>query len=255
MVQEKFDLSGRIALVNGASRGIGEAIALGLADAGAHVICTSRKLESCQKVADKIIANGGSAEAHICHAGDMASISTLLEDIKSKHKKLDILVNNGATNPYYGPSAETPEWAFDKTIDVNLKGPFYLCAGAVPLMREAGGGSIINVASINAIQPGQWQGIYSITKAALVSLSNSFAKEYAAEGIRCNSILPGFTDTQMTAVFKKDKETLDNLLKGNVPMNRMAQPDEMVGAVLYLASDASSYTTGSQITIDGGYLL
>ena len=255
MVQEKFDLTGKIALVNGASRGIGEAIAFGLAQAGAHVICTSRKLETCQKVADEIIKTGGSAEAHICHAGEMESISSLLEHVKSKHAKLDILVNNGATNPYYGPVAETPEWAFDKTMDVNLKGPFYLSAGAVELMRKAGGGSIINIASINSIVPGQWQGVYSITKAALVSLSNSFAKEYAGDGIRCNSILPGFTDTKMTAVFKQDEKALDGLLKGNVPMNRMAQPDEMVGAVLYLASDAASYTTGSQITIDGGYLL
>ncbi|MCF6292777.1 MAG: glucose 1-dehydrogenase [Robiginitomaculum sp.] len=250
-----IDLTGRIALVNGASRGIGEAIAISLAAAGAEVICTSRKLDSCQVVVDKIIANGGKASAMICHAGEMTSIEQVMSSIKSEYGKLDILVNNGATNPYYGPMAETPEWAFDKTIDVNLKGPFYLSAGAVPLMQKAGGGSIINIASINAIQPGSLQGIYSVTKAAIISMTKAFAKEYAADNIRCNAILPGFVDTKMTAVFKQDEKALDKMLKGNVPMNKMADPSEMVGAVMYLASDGSSYTTGSEIVVDGGYLL
>lgn len=255
MSHSKIDLIGKIALVNGASRGIGEAIALGLAEAGAHVICTSRKLDTCQLVADAIVANNGSAQAMVCHAGEMDSISALMKAIETEHGRLDILVNNGATNPYFGPIADTPQWAFDKTIDVNLKGPFYLCAGAVPLMEKSASGSIINIASINSISPGVLQGIYSVTKAALISMTNAFAKEYASKNIRCNAILPGFTDTKMTAVFKQDEKTLDSLLKGNVPMNRMAQPKEMVGAVLYLASDAASYTTGSQIVIDGGYLL
>ncbi|VAV92573.1 3-oxoacyl-[acyl-carrier protein] reductase [hydrothermal vent metagenome] len=255
MLRKNFDLSGKIALVNGASRGIGEAIALGLAEAGAHVICTSRKLDGCQAVADKITKAGNSAEAFICHAGEQASIAELLEMIASKHGKLHILVNNGATSPFYGPIAETPEWAFDKTVDVNLKGPFFLSAGAVPLMQKAGSGSIINIASINAIQPGLLQGVYSITKAALISMSKAFAKEYAGANIRCNAVLPGFTDTKMTAVFKQDEKLLDKMLRENIPMNRMAQPSEMVGAVLYLASDASSYTTGSEIVVDGGYLL
>ncbi|PHR62480.1 MAG: short-chain dehydrogenase [Robiginitomaculum sp.] len=255
MSQSNFDLSGRFALINGASRGIGEAIALRLAEAGAHVICTSRKLEGCQAVADKIIKAGGSAEAMVCHAGELSSIEQTMDAITKTHGKLHILVNNGATNPFYGSVSETPEWAYDKTMEVNVKGPFFLSAKAIPLMRAAGFGSIINIASINAIQPGQLQGVYSITKAALVSMTKSFAKEYAPENIRCNAVLPGFTDTKMTAVFKQDEKLLDKLLKGNVPMNRMAQPTEMAGAVLYLAADSSSYTTGTEIVIDGGYLL
>jgi len=253
--QHDFDLTGKIALINGASRGIGEAIAVRLGAAGAHVICTSRKLEGCQAVAKKITSAGGSAESFVCHAGELASINEAIATITAKHKKLHILVNNGATNPYYGPVADTPEWAFDKTIDVNLKGPFYLAAGVVPLMRAAGSGSIINIASVNAIVPGQHQGVYSITKAALISMTKSFAKEYAHENIRSNAILPGFTDTKMTAVFKQDKAALDGLLREHVPMNRMAHPDEMAGAVLYLASDSASYTTGAEIVIDGGHLL
>jgi NAD(P)-dependent dehydrogenase (short-subunit alcohol dehydrogenase family) len=255
VIPEKRSLKNRIALVNGASRGIGEAIAVGLADAGAHVVCTSRKLEGCGAVAERINAAGGSASAMVCHAGELASIAQTLAAIEEQHGKLHILINNGATNPFFGPVAETPEWAYDKTMDVNLKGPFYLSAGAIPLMRKAGGGSIVNIASINAIVPGLAQGVYSMTKAALISLTKSFAKEYAGEGIRSNAVLPGFTDTKMTAVFKQDEKLLDSMLKGNVPMNRMADPAEMVGAVMYLVSDAASYTTGAEIVVDGGYLL
>lgn len=255
MSQQENGLAGRIALVNGASRGIGESIALGLGVSGAHVICTSRKIESCEAVAQKIRDAGGSAESFECHAGEMASVNALLAHVKAKHGKLHVLVNNGATNPYFGAVADTPEWAFDKTMDVNVKGPFYLSAGAVPLMREAGGGSIINIASINAHEPGLWQGVYSVTKAALVSMTKSFAKEYAKESIRANAVLPGFTDTKMTAVFKQDETALKGMLDVHVPMGRMADPQEMVGAVLYLASDAASYTTGAEIVVDGGFLL
>lgn len=255
MPQQEKGLVDRIALVNGASRGIGEAIALSLGAAGAHVICTSRKIDSCEAVAQSIRDAGGSAESFECHAGEMESVNALLAHVKAKHGKLHVLVNNGATNPYFGAVADTPEWAFDKTMDVNVKGPFYLSAGAVPLMREAGGGSIINIASINAHEPGLWQGVYSVTKAALVSMTKSFAKEYAKENIRANAVLPGFTDTKMTEVFKQDDKALQGMLDTHVPMGRMADPQEMAGAVLYLASDASSYTTGAEIVVDGGFLL
>ncbi len=251
----RFDLSGRIALVNGASRGIGAAIAHGLAQQGAHVICTSRKLEGVGETARAIAAAGGSAEALACHAGHMDEIRATLDHVRDTHGRLDILVNNAATNPYFGPAVDTPEAAFDKTIEVNLKGPFFFCAQAMPLMKENGGGAIVNVASINAVQPGLFQGVYSMTKAALVNMTKALAKENARDGIRVNALLPGFTDTRMTSVFKQDEETLKALLDENVPMNRMAMPDEMTGAVLYLVSDEASYTTGAQVVVDGGYLL
>ena len=251
----RFDLSGKIALVNGASRGIGAAIAHGLAQQGAHVICTSRKLDGVTGVADAIIKAGGSAEARACHAGHMDEIRATVAEVGEAHGRLDILINNAATNPYFGPAVDTPEAAFDKTVEVNLKGPLFFCAAAIPLMRDGGGGAIVNVASINAVEPGLFQGVYSMTKAALVNMTKALAKENAREGVRVNALLPGFTDTKMTAVFKSDEDNLKTLLDENVPMNRMAQPDEMVGAVLYLVSDEASYTTGAQIVVDGGYLL
>ncbi len=250
-----FNLSGKIAFVNGASRGIGAAIAHGLSQRGAHVICASRKLDGCGAVADAIKADGGSAEALVCHAGHMDEIDAAIKHVRKAHGKLDILINNAATNPFFGPGVDTPEGAFDKTIEVNLKGPFFFCARAIPLMREGGGGAIVNVASINAVEPGLYQAVYSMTKAAIVNMSKALAKENARDNIRVNALLPGFTDTKMTSVFKQDEDNLKAMLDQQVPMNRMAQPDEMVGAVLYLVSDEAAYTTGAQIVVDGGYLL
>ncbi|PHS23211.1 MAG: short-chain dehydrogenase [Robiginitomaculum sp.] len=255
MAQFDFDLSGKIAFVNGASRGIGAAVAHGLAARGAHVICASRKLDGCSQVAQSIIESGGKAEALACHAGHMDQITAAIEHVRREHGRLDILINNAATNPYFGPATDTPEGAFDKTIEVNLKGPFFFCAQAIPLMKEGGGGAIVNVASINAIEPGLYQAVYSMTKAALINMTKALAKENARDKIRVNALLPGFTDTKMTAVFKADEDNLKAMLDENVPYNRMAQPDEMVGAVLYLVSDEASYTTGAQIVVDGGYLL
>ncbi len=255
MARYNFDLTGKVAFVNGASRGIGAAVAEGLAARGAHVICASRKLEGCAAVAKSITESGDSAEAMACHAGHMDQIEAAIQHVRDTHGRLDILINNAATNPFFGPSADTPEGAFDKTIDVNLKGPFFLCAQAIPLMKDGGGGAIVNVASINAVEPGHFQAVYSMTKAALVNMTKAMAKEYARDKIRVNALLPGFTDTKMTAVFKANEDSLNTLLDENVPMNRMAQPDEMVGAVLYLVSDEASYTTGAQIIVDGGYLL
>lgn len=250
-----FDLSDKIAFVNGASRGIGAAVAHGLAARGAHVICASRKLDGCGAVADAIKAAGGKAEALACHAGHMDEIAAAIAHVRAMHGRLDILINNAATNPFFGPGADTPEAAFDKTIDVNLKGPFFFCAQAIPLMRENGGGAIVNVASVNAVEPGLFQAVYSMTKAAIVNMSKALAKENARDNIRVNTLLPGFTDTKMTSIFKADENKLKVMLDENVPINRMAQPEEMVGAVLYLVSDEAAYTTGAQIIVDGGYLL
>jgi len=249
-----FDLSGRIALVTGASRGIGESIAKTLAANGAHVIISSRKIEGCQIVADAITAEGGSAEAMACHIGDMEQISGIFSAIKEKHGKLDILVNNAATNPYFGHILDTDLGAFQKTVDVNIRGYFFMSIEGAKLMRDNGGGSIINVASINGVIPGAMQGIYSITKAAVISMTKAFAAECAGLKIRVNALLPGATDTKFAATLVKNDAILKQVLT-HVPLNRVAQPDEMAGAVLYLASDASSYTTGTSLNVDGGYLI
>ena len=249
-----FDLSGRIALVTGASRGIGESIAKTLAASGAHVIISSRKVEGCQAVADAIIAEDGSAEAMACHIGDMEQISNIFSAIREKHGKLDILVNNAATNPYFGHILDTDLGAFQKTVDVNIRGYFFMSIEGAKLMRDNGGGSIINVASINGVIPGAMQGIYSITKAAVISMTKAFAAECAGQKIRVNALLPGATDTKFAATLVKNEAILKQVLT-HVPLNRVAEPDEMAGAVLYLASDASSYTTGISLNVDGGYLI
>lgn len=249
-----FDLTGKVALVTGASRGIGAEIARLLGAHSAHVIVTSRRRDDCQRVADDIaLATGGSAEAAACHIGDQAQIEALYDSIIKRHGRLDILVNNAATNPYFGPIEETSFEAFQKTIDVNIRGYFFASALAAKVMKESQGGSIINVASVNGVIPGHHQGIYSITKAAIISMTKAFAVELAQKGVRCNALLPGFTDTKFTTALKDSPEMLDSLL-AHVPMRRAAQPSEMAGAVLYLASAASSYTTGAILNVDGGYL-
>lgn len=248
-----FNLSGKVALVTGASRGIGESIAKTLAAYGAHVIVSSRKVEACESVVAAIRASGGSAEARACHIGEMAQIEALFTEVEAAHGRLDILVNNAAANPYYGSIVDTDLSAFQKTIDVNIRGYFFMSSFGVKLMAKNGGGSIVNVASINGVTPGALQGIYSITKAAVISMTKAFANECAPMGVRVNALLPGATDTKFASALVNNPAFLENFLK-RIPLNRVAEPDEMAGAVLYLASDAASYTTGTCINVDGGYL-
>ncbi|TXH06405.1 MAG: SDR family oxidoreductase [Nevskiaceae bacterium] len=248
-----FDLTGKVALVTGASRGIGESIARTLAAAGAHVIVSSRKAADCEKVAEAIRAAGGKAEVRACHIGEMDQVQQVFADIAAAHGRLDILVNNAAANPYFGPIADTDLGAFQKTVDVNIRGYFFMCALGVKLMRKNGGGSIVNVASVNGVVPGDFQGIYSITKAAVISMTQAFAKECAGMGVRVNALLPGATDTKFAAALVKNEAILKQAM-AHVPMRRVAAPDEMAGAVLYLVSPAASYTTGACLNVDGGYL-
>lgn len=249
-----FDLSGKVALVTGASRGIGESIAKLLAENGAHVIISSRKIEGCQQVADAIKKAGGSAEAIACHIGDMEQVESIFKQIEETHGKLDILVNNAAANPYFGHVLDTDLNAFQKTVDVNIRGYFFMSTYGAKLMKKSGGGAIVNVASVNGVIPGVFQGIYSITKAAVISMTKTFAKECAGLNIRVNALLPGATDTKFASTIVNNPEILKKAME-HVPMNRVASPDEMAGSVLYLVSDAASYTTGTCLNVDGGYLL
>jgi len=251
MATKLFDLTGKIALVSGASRGIGEEIAKLLAEQGAHVIVSSRKIDDCTAVADAICKAGGNAEAFACHVGSMEQIAALFAHIRKVRGKLDICVNNAATNPYFGHVLDTDLGAYNKTVEVNIRGYFFMSIEAGKLMREHGGGAIVNTASINALQPGYFQGIYSITKAAVVNMTKVFAKECAPFGIRCNALLPGLTKTKFAdALFSNDE--VYKVAVARVPMGRHAVPSEMAGTVLYLVSDASSYTTGECIVVDGG---
>jgi NAD(P)-dependent dehydrogenase (short-subunit alcohol dehydrogenase family) len=248
-----FNLSGRIALVTGASRGIGRAIAEKLAECGAEVILVSRNIESLETVATAIREKKGNAFAFACHMGNIADIEKLYEKVRETYGRLDILVNNAATNPYFGEMAAIDEGAWGKTVDVNLKGPFFMIQKAIPLMQAAGKGAVVNVSSVNGIRPALMQGVYSITKGALITMTQAFAKELAPHNIRVNALLPGFTDTKFSSVLMQNKDIYD-MVVDQIPMKRHAAPAEMVGGVLYLVSDAASYTTGTCLTCDGGLL-
>jgi len=249
----KVDMTGKVAVVNGASRGIGEAIAKGLAACGAQLVLTSRRKVSVQKVADEIIAGGGKAVAMACHAGHLDEISALFDFVQEKFGRLDILINNAATNPYYGPAAGLSSEAFDKTVEVNLKGPYFMTSKAVPLMAASGGGSVVNVASIAALMPAPGQAVYAMTKAGLVSVTKAFAKEYGKQGIRVNAILPGVVETRFASALVEDPGIQKWLSR--IPAGRAGQPEDMVAGVLYLASDQAAYTTGTTLIMDGGATL
>jgi NAD(P)-dependent dehydrogenase (short-subunit alcohol dehydrogenase family) len=250
---DTFDLTGRVALVTGGSRGIGRAIALLLARHGATLVVTSRKLEGCEAVAAEIRAAGGKATALVCHIGEPAQITVAMQDIDARHGRLDILVNNAATNPYFGPSLAMDLAAYQKTVDVNIRGYFWTSIEAARRMIARGKGAIVNVASVNAFRPMDGQAVYSMTKAAIVNMTQALAREWARQGIRVNALVPGLVETKFAAAIHEN-EKLRVAMERLVPMGRIAQPEEMAGAVLYLVSDAASYTTGSCLTADGGWL-
>ncbi len=246
-------LEGKIALITGASRGIGKAIAMALSDHGAHCILVSRKLEGLREVVAEIQANGAEASAIACHVGYVNQIESLFKTVGSQFGKLNILVNNAGTNPYLGEMLGADEAAWDKTHDVNLKGPFFMIKHAIALMVIAGGGAILNVSSVSGVRPGLMQGIYAITKAGLITMTKAYAKELADKNIRVNALLPGLTRTKFSKALVENKTYYDQAIK-RIPMGRYAEPAEMAGAALYLLSDAASYTTGVCLACDGGLL-
>lgn len=252
MTESMFDLSGKIALVSGASRGIGQSIAELLARQGAHVICSSRKLDGCEKVVESIRASGGSAQAMAMHVGDPAAIEAAFAALDAEGKSPDILVNNAAANPYFGPMLDMDLASYEKTVEVNLRGYFWSTVQAAKRMQDKGG-SVVNIASVNARRAAPGQGIYSMTKAGIVNMTEGFAKELAANRIRVNAVLPGLTETKFASAITGNPKILGMMMQ-MIPLGRVAQPDEIAPAVLFLASDAASYVTGTTLTVDGGYL-
>ncbi|NGY06331.1 glucose 1-dehydrogenase [Solimonas terrae] len=248
-----FDLDGRVAIVTGASRGIGAATAQLLAEQGAHVVLVSRKPEGLEAVREVIVASGGKASVIVAHGGVSEDLQRLVRDTVAQCGRLDILVNNAATNPHYGHIAETPMGMVDKTVQVNLRGYFELSSLAARQMKDNGGGAIVNIASINGLKPGLGQGIYSVTKAAVINMTQAFAKECAAWKVRANAVLPGLTDTKFASALTTNEQVLKPAL-AQIPLGRMAQPREIAPAVLYLASDAASYVTGTTLVVDGGLI-
>jgi len=247
-----FSLKGKVAVVTGASRGIGEAIARGLAENGADLVISARKQESLDPVAAAIAKDTGVKCLPVaCHTGDPDAIGSLFDKVKSEFGRCDVLVNNAATNPYFGPAINMELPAFDKTFEVNVRGYFVMSQHAARMMVEQGKGSIINVASIAGISPGAMQCVYSMTKAAVINMTKGFAKELGSSNVRVNAICPGVVETKFASVLINTPEIYDQFIE-QIPLRRHAQPSEMVGLAVYLASEASSYTTGAAFVSDGG---
>ena len=251
---ELFDLRGKTALVTGASRGIGQAVARLLAAWGAHVVISSRQQEACEQVAASIRDGGGEATALAAHIGDPAAIDALFAQIDARGLGPDILVNNAAANPHFGPMCEQSLESFQKTIDVNLRGYFWMSSHGARRMQQGGrGGAIVNVASVNARRSAPGQGVYSMTKAGIVSLTEGFARELGPHGVRVNAVLPGLTDTKFAGALTSNPAILKMMLQA-IPLGRVAQPEEIAPTVAFLCTPAAGYVTGASFTVDGGYL-
>jgi dehydrogenase/reductase SDR family protein 4 len=252
--KETFNLTGKVALITGASKGIGEAIARFYAAYGAKVVINSRKQEELDVVAKSIREAGGECTGIAANAGDMKACQELIEKVISTYSGLDILVNNAATNPTYGPLLNSEEWAFDKIINVNVKAPFALANLAHPHMKKGGGGSVINISSIAGLTPDPGLGLYSVSKAALNMLTKVQAKEWGRDGIRVNTICPGLIKTKFSEGLWSNEETLKRLV-GKLPIARMGTVEEIAGLALYLASPVSGYCTGATFSADGGMII
>lgn len=253
-IQQRFDLKGKVAIITGASKGIGESIARGLAECGASVVVSSRKQDAVDAVAEKFKKDGLEAAGIACHVGDESQLQLLVEKTIVRYGSIDILINNAATNPVYAPLQETDTAVFDKIMNVNVKACFTLANLCYPVMKKRGGGSIINIASVEGLRPSPGLGLYSVSKAALIMLTQSQAKEWGADKIRSNAICPGLIQTKFSAALWKNETILQQVEK-HLPLQRMARPEEMAGIALMLASDAGSYCTGGIYTADGGHMI
>ena len=247
-----FQLDGKVAIITGATRGIGEKIARSLAEFGAEVIINSRNKEAVSAVS-KIFRNDGLHAVGIAgNMGNTKEIHALIDQTLDLCGSIDIIINNAAANPVFGPLQETEERAFDKIMNVNLKGPFELCKAAYPTLKKQRGGSIINISSISGIAPEPGIGIYSVSKAALINLTKAMAQDWGPDNIRVNAICPGLIKTNFSEALWGNKPILNRFLK-DIPLKRIGIPKDIAGLAVYLASDASTYSTGGVYIIDGGY--
>lgn len=246
-----LNLHEKVALITGASRGIGEAMAWALAAAGARVAVCSRNQVAVDDVAAAMKRRGFAAIGVAAKIGEPGAAEQLVDRVQQVWGGLDVLVNNAATNPVYGPLVETPLTAFDKIFSVNLRGPLELCQKAHPIMAARGGGSIINVASVAGISPWQGIGIYSVSKTALIGMTKVMAAEWGKNAIRANVVCPGLIQTKFSKALWQDEKTMRRFEK-QLALPRIGQPQDLMGLATFLASDLSSYCTGSVFTVDGG---
>lgn len=248
----RFALDGRVALVTGGSRGIGQAIALALAEQGARVAVCSRHLQACEAVVQAIEAGGGEAMALAANAGRPEDALSSVNGVVDRYGRLDILVNNAATNPHFGQLVDADDVVVEKIFEVNVHGPRRFTAAAVSAWMGAHGGSVINVASVAGMRPEPLMGVYSASKAALLSITRTLARELGGRGIRVNAVAPGLVETDFARVLVETPEIHDHIV-AKTALHRHAQPDEIAGAAVYLASDAAAYVTGSVLVVDGGW--
>lgn len=253
--RDRFDLTGRVAIVTGATKGLGRAFARGLAAAGADVVVSSRKQDACETVAAELaVESGRDVLGLACHVGEWDAIPGFVDQVRERFGRIDVLVNNAGINPAQVALVDVTEGLWDKVLGVNLKGPLRMAACVAPVMAEGGGGSIINVASVGAYRGSAGNGHYAASKSALVTLTQSMAAEWVDLGVRVNAISPGPFDTEMMQGGERAMPGFSERAGAGTMQKRVADPDECVGAIVYLASDASSYVTGEDHVVAGGML-
>ncbi len=254
--RDLFDLGGKVAIVTGATKGLGRSMARGLAGAGATVVVTGRRQPACEAAAAELAAEGGGKLLGIaCHMGDWEQIEALVARVRDELGRIDVLINNAGINPASVPLTEVTTEYWDKVYGVNLKGPMRLAARVAPLMAERGGGSIINVTTAGAYFGGAGVGVYTSCKAALVNLTKTMAVEWASQGVRVNSIAPGPFMSEMMEGAERGQPGYQKGAASATLLKRIADCDEIIGTALYLASDASSFLTGEDIKLTGGMQL
>ncbi len=246
-----FDLSGRTAIVTGGSRGIGKAIAIRLAQHGAKVMVSSRKLDACEKVVDEIRAAGGTAEAHAANISRKEELQGLVDATIAAFGRIDTLVCNAALNPYFGPAQNIPDEAYDRIMNGNVRSNLWLCQMVIPAMAERGDGNVIFISSIGGLRGSPVLGIYGVSKAADMQLARALAVEWGPRGVRVNTIAPGLVRTDFARALWEDPVNLKKRTADS-PLQRIGEPDEIAGAAVFLASPAAGFMTGQTMVIDGG---
>jgi NAD(P)-dependent dehydrogenase (short-subunit alcohol dehydrogenase family) len=250
-VSTLFDLQGKVAVITGSSRGIGRAIAERMAEHGAKVLVTSRKLDACEEVVAAIKAQGGDAFAHACNIGRKEDLQGLVDAAVRKWGGIDVLVCNAAVNPYFGPSIDMPDDAYDKVMNSNVRSNFWLCNMVLPQMAARGGGAVIIVSSIAGLMGSPSIGVYGISKAADMALARNICTEWGPKNIRANCIAPGLVRTDFARALWENKEIYTKTVSA-YPLRRIGEPDEIAGAAVFLAGPSGSFMTGQTIVIDGG---
>ncbi|MXZ39372.1 MAG: SDR family oxidoreductase [Holophagales bacterium] len=252
-MKDLFDLTGRVSVITGSTKGIGKAMAEALAAFGSKVVISSRKADACEAVAAAINESGGEAIAHPCHVGHKDQLERLVAATRERWGKIDNLVVNAAVNPYYGSSLGIPDSAFDKVMEVNIRSVHWLCQLVIPEMQERKDGSIVIVSSVGGFRGNAVLGAYAISKAADMQLARNLAAEFGPDNIRVNAVCPGLVKTDFARALWEDPQR-EQAVAGRTPLRRLGEPVDCAGIAVYLASRAGSWTTGQTFTVDGGVL-